>query len=88
MAFWSYISEYSFLPIVFFAKMQGSKVVHCFFIIFHFRLFFADSLFHVCRPFGICLMVIYFVDMQGRLPVKWTAYEALLYGRYTTKSDV
>ena len=25
---------------------------------------------------------------QGRLPVKWTAYEALLYGQYTTKSDV
>ncbi|XP_022805605.1 tyrosine-protein kinase receptor Tie-1-like [Stylophora pistillata] len=24
----------------------------------------------------------------GRLPVKWTAYEALLYGKYTTKSDV
>ena len=26
--------------------------------------------------------------LQGRLPVKWTAYEALLYGTYTTKSDV
>jgi len=25
---------------------------------------------------------------QGRLPVKWTAYEGLLYGLYTTKSDV
>ncbi|XP_022807724.1 tyrosine kinase receptor Cad96Ca-like [Stylophora pistillata] len=25
---------------------------------------------------------------KGRLPVKWTAYEALLYGNYTTKSDV
>ena len=25
---------------------------------------------------------------QGRLPVKWTAVEALLYGSYTTKSDV
>ncbi|PFX21947.1 Tyrosine-protein kinase receptor Tie-1 [Stylophora pistillata] len=25
---------------------------------------------------------------EGRLPVKWTAYEALLYGTYTTKSDV
>ena len=25
---------------------------------------------------------------QGRLPVKWTAYESLLYGKYTTKSDV
>ena len=25
---------------------------------------------------------------QGRIPVKWTAYEALLYGLYTTKSDV
>ena len=25
---------------------------------------------------------------QGRLPVKWTAYEALMYGTYTTKSDV
>ncbi|CAH3023859.1 unnamed protein product, partial [Porites evermanni] len=25
---------------------------------------------------------------KGRLPVKWTAYEALLYGVYTTQSDV
>ena len=25
---------------------------------------------------------------QGRLPVKWTAYEALMYGTYTTQSDV
>ena len=25
---------------------------------------------------------------KGRLPVKWTAYEALLYGTYTTQSDV
>ncbi|XP_015751955.1 PREDICTED: fibroblast growth factor receptor 2-like isoform X3 [Acropora digitifera] len=25
---------------------------------------------------------------KGRLPVKWTAYEALLFGQYTTKSDV
>ena len=27
-------------------------------------------------------------NFKGRLPVKWTAYEALLYGKYTTKSDV
>ena len=27
-------------------------------------------------------------DNHGRLPVKWTAYESLLYGKYTTKSDV
>ena len=25
---------------------------------------------------------------QGRLPVKWTAYEALMFNTYTTKSDV
>ena len=25
---------------------------------------------------------------KGRLPVKWTAYEALLFGTYTTQSDV
>ncbi|KAM7446169.1 Endothelium-specific receptor tyrosine kinase 1 [Porites harrisoni] len=31
---------------------------------------------------------IYERKTKGRLPVKWTAYEALLYGRYTTKSDV
>ena len=29
-----------------------------------------------------------FITLKGRLPVKWTAYEALLYGVYTTKSDV
>ena len=29
-----------------------------------------------------------FINLKGRLPVKWTAYEALLYGVYTTKSDV
>ena len=45
MAFWSYISEYIFLPTVFFDKMQGSKVVHLIFIIFHFRLVFANSIF-------------------------------------------
>ncbi|KAL9958174.1 hypothetical protein ACROYT_G035150 [Oculina patagonica] len=31
---------------------------------------------------------IYERKSKGRLPVKWTAYEALLFGRYTTKSDV
>ncbi|XP_022793273.1 tyrosine kinase receptor Cad96Ca-like [Stylophora pistillata] len=31
---------------------------------------------------------IYERRTKGRLPVKWTAYEALLYGKYTTKSDV
>ena len=30
----------------------------------------------------------YLFIFQGRLPVKWTAYEALLYGTYTTQSDV
>ncbi|XP_068685561.1 tyrosine kinase receptor Cad96Ca-like isoform X3 [Montipora foliosa] len=31
---------------------------------------------------------IYERKTKGRLPVKWTAYEALTYGTYTTKSDV
>ncbi|XP_068686493.1 tyrosine kinase receptor Cad96Ca-like isoform X2 [Montipora foliosa] len=31
---------------------------------------------------------IYERKTRGRLPVKWTAYESLLYGIYTTKSDV
>ncbi|XP_020600918.1 proto-oncogene tyrosine-protein kinase receptor Ret-like [Orbicella faveolata] len=31
---------------------------------------------------------IYEKKTKGRLPVKWTSYEALLYGTYTTKSDV
>ncbi|XP_068699624.1 uncharacterized protein [Montipora foliosa] len=31
---------------------------------------------------------IYARKTRGRLPVKWTAYESLLYGKYTTKSDV
>ncbi|CAH3157700.1 unnamed protein product [Pocillopora meandrina] len=31
---------------------------------------------------------IYERKTKGRLPVKWTAYEALMYGKYTTKSDV
>lgn len=31
---------------------------------------------------------IYQKKSKGRIPVKWTAYEALLYGLYTTKSDV
>ena len=26
--------------------------------------------------------------IKGRIPVKWTAFEALLYGKYSTKSDV
>ncbi|KAL9964766.1 hypothetical protein ACROYT_G028450 [Oculina patagonica] len=31
---------------------------------------------------------IYTKESRGRLPVKWTAYEALVYGTYTTQSDV
>ncbi|XP_022808094.1 tyrosine kinase receptor Cad96Ca-like isoform X1 [Stylophora pistillata] len=31
---------------------------------------------------------IYERKSRGRLPVKWTAIEALLYGKYSTKSDV
>ncbi|XP_067030252.1 tyrosine kinase receptor Cad96Ca-like isoform X2 [Acropora muricata] len=31
---------------------------------------------------------IYERKTKGRLPVKWTAYESLLYGQYSTKSDV
>ncbi|CAH3157510.1 unnamed protein product [Porites lobata] len=31
---------------------------------------------------------IYTKKSRGRLPAKWTAYEALLYGTYTTQSDV
>ncbi|XP_078379587.1 proto-oncogene tyrosine-protein kinase receptor Ret-like [Oculina patagonica] len=31
---------------------------------------------------------IYTKQSRGPLPVKWTAYEALLYGTYTTQSDV
>ncbi|KAL9964757.1 hypothetical protein ACROYT_G028438 [Oculina patagonica] len=31
---------------------------------------------------------VYTKQSRGRLPVKWTAYEALLYGTYTTQSDV
>jgi len=31
---------------------------------------------------------IYEMKTKSRLPVKWTAHEALLFGRYTTKSDV
>ncbi|XP_068733650.1 fibroblast growth factor receptor 2-like isoform X1 [Montipora capricornis] len=31
---------------------------------------------------------IYERKTRGRLPVKWTAYESLLYGKYTAKSDV
>ncbi|XP_068734088.1 tyrosine kinase receptor Cad96Ca-like [Montipora capricornis] len=31
---------------------------------------------------------VYERKTKGRLPVKWTAYEALMYGTYTTKSDV
>ncbi|KAL9964729.1 hypothetical protein ACROYT_G028409 [Oculina patagonica] len=31
---------------------------------------------------------IYTKQSRGRLPVKWTAYEGLLYGTYTTQSDV
>ena len=25
---------------------------------------------------------------KGRIPVKWTAYESLMYNKYTTQSDV
>ncbi|XP_068685519.1 uncharacterized protein [Montipora foliosa] len=31
---------------------------------------------------------VYEKKSKGRIPVKWTAFEALMYGRYTSKSDV
>ncbi|XP_068687446.1 uncharacterized protein [Montipora foliosa] len=31
---------------------------------------------------------VYERKTEGRIPLKWTAYEAVMYGRYTTKSDV
>ncbi|CAH3187754.1 unnamed protein product, partial [Porites lobata] len=31
---------------------------------------------------------IYERKTRGRLPVKWTAYEALIFNTYTTNSDV
>ncbi|XP_078379917.1 tyrosine kinase receptor Cad96Ca-like [Oculina patagonica] len=37
---------------------------------------------------NVCQDNIYTKQSRGRLPVKWTAYEALLYGTYTTQSDV
>ena len=37
--------------------------------------------------FLVSISIILFYK-KGRLPVKWTAYEALLYGTYTTQSDV
>ncbi|KAL9953714.1 hypothetical protein ACROYT_G041170 [Oculina patagonica] len=38
--------------------------------------------------FGMARESDYERKSGGRLPVKWTAYEALMYGQYTTKSDV
>ena len=38
-------------------------------------------------PFSLYLF-LFFQHNKGWLPVKWTAYESLLYGQYTTKSDV
>jgi len=38
--------------------------------------------------FGMARENDYERKAEGRLPIKWTAYEALLYGHYTTKSDV
>ena len=38
--------------------------------------------------FNIFITLYSFAIKQGRLPVKWTAHEALLYGTYTTQSDV
>ena len=37
--------------------------------------------------FLVSISIIFF-RIKGRLPVKWTAYEALLFGTYTTQSDV
>ena len=40
------------------------------------------------RQFCLVSISIILVHKEGRLPVKWTAYEALSYGTYTTQSDV
>lgn len=42
----------------------------------------------LCSPFNLKGLKKNHLFYQGRLPVKWTAYEALMYGQYTTKSDV
>ena len=38
--------------------------------------------------YGMRQLLVPLLHIQGRLPVKWTAIEALLYGKYSTKSDV
>ena len=42
----------------------------------------------ICIFTFLVLISIILFPKKGRLPVKWTAYEALLYGTYTTQSDV
>ena len=37
---------------------------------------------------SLLLVLRLIVYHQGRLPVKWTAYEVLMFNTYTTKSDV
>ena len=58
------------------------------------RVFVESQFYHLCKLYlktNFLLLSIDFVLFfckKGRLPVKWTAYEALLYGTYTTQSDV
>ncbi|XP_020616009.1 tyrosine-protein kinase receptor Tie-1-like [Orbicella faveolata] len=40
------------------------------------------------HQFVLVSISIILFHKKGRLPVKWTAYEALLFGTYTTQSDV
>ncbi|RMX47202.1 hypothetical protein pdam_00023709 [Pocillopora damicornis] len=41
-----------------------------------------------CKVMKKAVQILLYRFPKGPLPVKWTAIEALLYGKYTTKSDV
>lgn len=76
----------------FFFQLLSTKTA----LLCYMRFLFHESLAHlslllfsfVFFLFNIFITLSSFAIKQGRLPVKWTAHEALLYGTYTTQSDV
>ena len=38
--------------------------------------------------FSIVVIMALNINFKGRIPVKWTAYESLMYNQYTSQSDV
>ena len=80
---WTFILWYDIRDVTSFLRESTSSNG----ILFSFKSF----MFYYCLPILVyCLLktVFFFLASDSKFPVKWTAPEAMLYNRFTIKSDV